>query len=105
MPGGDRTGPSGEGPMTGRRMGYCKGNAHSNFMYRQSNRGRGYGRAFRGTHYRGRGLGFGSRHGFGNLYLESNPDVQEKTMIENQISILKDQLSFWEEKLSNAEKK
>lgn len=25
MPGGDRTGPSGAGPMTGRRMGYCAG--------------------------------------------------------------------------------
>lgn len=25
MPGGDRTGPTGGGPMTGRRMGYCAG--------------------------------------------------------------------------------
>jgi len=25
MPGGDRTGPIGRGPMTGRRMGYCAG--------------------------------------------------------------------------------
>lgn len=25
MPGGDRTGPSGEGPMTGRSAGYCAG--------------------------------------------------------------------------------
>ena len=25
MPGGDRTGPQGMGPMTGRRMGYCSG--------------------------------------------------------------------------------
>lgn len=27
MPGRDRTGPEGEGPMTGRQMGYCAGNA------------------------------------------------------------------------------
>ncbi|UCH14781.1 MAG: DUF5320 domain-containing protein [Bacteroidales bacterium] len=25
MPGGDKTGPDGQGPMTGRKMGYCAG--------------------------------------------------------------------------------
>ena len=34
MPGGDRTGPSGMGPMTGRRMGYCAGNAAPGFTSR-----------------------------------------------------------------------
>ena len=38
MPGFDGTGPSGEGPMTGRGLGYCRG------FFR---RGRGFGRGFR----------------------------------------------------------
>ncbi len=31
MPGGDRTGPPGEGPTTGRGMAYCTGNKHPGF--------------------------------------------------------------------------
>ncbi len=43
MPGGDGTGPFGEGRMTGRGMGYCRGNTP-----RFINQGfrRGYGRGF-----------------------------------------------------------
>ena len=49
MPGGDRTGPMGMGPMTGRRMGLRAGTDHDG-------PGAGFGRGFRG---RGRG---GWRH-------------------------------------------
>ena len=41
MPGGDRTGPSGQGSLTGRRMGYCVGEDRSSYMF---NSGYGYGR-------------------------------------------------------------
>ena len=93
MPRGDRTGPFGEGPRTGRQMGYCVGNDHPGFMYQHSG-GRGrLGRGFRG--------GFGYRHGYGNYNYEANiPDVTEKSLIENEIRILKDQLSSLEERLS-----
>ena len=40
MPGFDRTGPEGRGPMTGRGAGYCAGNETPRF----TNRGPGYGR-------------------------------------------------------------
>ena len=44
MPGGDRTGPNGEGPMTGRGAGYCAGNNMGGYMPRRSlGRGRGRG--------------------------------------------------------------
>jgi len=46
MPGMDKTGPNGQGPMTGRQRGLCGSN---------SNRGLG----------RGRGCGMGRRNGFG----------------------------------------
>jgi len=55
MPGGDRTGPAGMGPMTGRRAGYCVGNAGPDAM--NLGFGRGYGPGF------GRGLGLGFRGG------------------------------------------
>jgi len=55
MPGGDRTGPAGMGPMTGRRAGYCVGNAGPGTM--NLGLGRGYGGGF------GRGLGLGFRGG------------------------------------------
>lgn len=58
MPGGDRTGPLGEGPMTGRGMGLC--GSYPTPDHAQSGLGRGFGRGFG----RGRGLG-GGRGGRG----------------------------------------
>ncbi len=55
MPGGDRTGPMGMGPMTGRGAGYCAGYPNPGFA---NGPGRGFG--FGG----GRGWGRGRRHGF-----------------------------------------
>lgn len=46
MPGGDRTGPMGQGPMTGRAMGFCAG-------YEMPGYTKGYGGRM------GRGFGFG----------------------------------------------
>lgn len=55
MPRGDRTGPTGNGSMTGRGMGYCSGSAAPGFM--NPNPGRGFGRGM------GRGGGgFGRRN-------------------------------------------
>ncbi len=82
-------------------MGYCVGNDHPGFMYQHSG-GRGrLGRGFRGGFGDGGGSGFGFRHGYGNYNYGGNiPDVTEKTLIENEIRILKDQLSSLEERLS-----
>ena len=98
MPRGDRTGPFGEGPKTGRQMGYCAGNENPGFAGMQTNwkgAGRGFGRGF--GHGFGKGAGF--RHGSGRIY-EEIPEVSEKTMIENEIRILKDQMSSLEDRLS-----
>ena len=51
MPRGDRTGPMGAGPMTGRAAGFCAGNTAPGY----ANFGGG----------RGRGMGFGRGGGFG----------------------------------------
>ena len=54
MPGGDRTGPMGMGPMTGRAAGYCAGYPVPGFANAMG--GRGFGR--------GRGGGRGRRNWF-----------------------------------------
>ncbi len=54
MPGGDRTGPWGTGPMTGRGVGYCAGYPVPGNL----NPGVGYGRRYRRGFGRGRGRGF-----------------------------------------------
>ncbi len=60
MPRGDRTGPMGMGPMTGRGAGFCAGFNVPGFMNAVSGRGgMGFGRG-RG---RGFGMGMGWRYG------------------------------------------
>lgn len=63
MPGGNGTGPSGMGPMTGRGAGFCAGYAVPG--YANSVGGRGYGMGFGGGRGMGRGRGFGRGFGFG----------------------------------------
>jgi hypothetical protein len=60
MPGGDRTGPRGQGPMTGRGAGYCRGDPTPDFVNRGFGRGRSWGGGGRGWgHRRGHfGAGF-----------------------------------------------
>ncbi|MDH5690036.1 MAG: DUF5320 domain-containing protein [Candidatus Bathyarchaeota archaeon] len=59
MPRGDRTGPWGAGPMTGRAAGHCAGYSVPGFMNPIGGYGRGWGRE------RGRGFGRGWGRGFG----------------------------------------
>ncbi|MHA1733945.1 MAG: DUF5320 domain-containing protein [Promethearchaeota archaeon] len=64
MPFGDRTGPAGLGPRTGRGLGYCNGYPHpGNAVPGGMGMGWGWGRGYgRGG---GRGLGLGWRRGWG----------------------------------------
>ncbi len=54
MPGGDRTGPMGMGPMTGRAAGYCAGYDVPGYMNPGFGRGFGFGRGGWGRGYRHR---------------------------------------------------
>ncbi len=58
MPGGDKTGPRGEGAMTGRGMGVCVGNSTPGFM------NPGINPRSRGGFGYGRGMARGNRRGF-----------------------------------------
>jgi hypothetical protein len=57
MPGGDRSGPEGTGPMTGRRAGYCAGSERPGYRIEAGGKDRSRRRRA------GRGLGRGSGRG------------------------------------------
>lgn len=102
MPGFNRTGPTGTGPMTGRQLGRCTGN-ETEFP------GKGYrnfGRRFRGGFGRGRGRGLGFRWGnpFGHYYDDFASGVSDEALLENEVRTLKDQLSHAEKELENIRK-
>jgi uncharacterized protein DUF5320 len=61
MPGGNGTGPTGMGPMTGRAAGYCAGYSAPGFANQMGGRGGGGGGFGRGGGGRG---GWGRRNGF-----------------------------------------
>lgn len=102
MPGFNRTGPTGAGPMTGKQLGRCTGNVedfpnrgYRNFRY-------GFGRGFG----RGAGRGFGFRWGNPFGYYPKNfvPDVSDETLLENEARTLKGQLSRVEKELERIRK-
>ena len=70
MPRGDRTGPEGRGPMTGRGAGYCSGNDEPDVENESPRRGFGFGFGLGGgrglgRRGQGRGQGFGGGRGGG----------------------------------------
>lgn len=64
MPRGDRTGPMGYGPMTGRGAGFCTGFAASRFGYRSFGRGLGFRRMFCRSNFLFPAFGRGKRSRF-----------------------------------------
>ncbi|MBU0894435.1 MAG: DUF5320 domain-containing protein [Nanoarchaeota archaeon] len=93
MPQGDRTGPSGQGSMTGRGMGFCAGFNAPGFM--NSGFGRGFGK--------GRGFGWRARPIQSMPIQEVQPAVitekQEKQFLEQELNFLKEEMEKIEKKL------
>ena len=122
MPGGDRTGPTGMGPMTGRAAGFCGGFGMPG--YANPGPGRGYGMGFgrggRGLWGRGFGGGFGGGRGWRHWYyatglpgwmrfggwaapeIEPDPEL-EKRALKNQAEALQAQLQLLNERLRKIE--
>lgn len=110
MPRGDRTGPMGTGPMSGRGAGYCAGFGVPG--YANPALGRGFGMRFG----RGRGSGGGCR-GWRNMfyatgqpgwlrfsgpaapYQKRDPEI-EKQALKNQAEALQSELEFIKKRLS-----
>ena len=106
MPRGDRTGPDGFGPMTGRNLGYCNGYDSPGFT-KGTPRG---GAVYRSNRNWGRGSRFGGRmrlqQGYDQPYYPaSSYSAQDETKIlENEVIVLKDQLKALETRLSELKK-
>jgi hypothetical protein len=118
MPRGDRTGPMGMGPMTGRAAGYCAGFDMPGYMNPVPGRGRGMGfgmgRGFRGPGFGGGGRGW--RHWFyatglpgwmrfgayGAPYQSPDPET-EKQALKSQADALQAELELIKKRLSELE--
>ena len=119
MPRGDRTGPTGMGPGSGRAAGYCAGYNTPGFMNRflGGGFGRGYSTGFgygRGGGSRGRGFGWRNMFWntgqpgwmrFGSYFgQQPEPDAKvEKQFLENQVEVLKSQLDEVQKRLNELE--
>ena len=122
MPGGDRTGPKGVGPMTGRGVGICAGNDVPGNMNPSAGRsGRGFGHGRGGGSGRGfQGGGRGWRHqNYGTVipreergYGYQNPagssasstPVNEQTVKADELANLKEQVRVHKSVLEDFEK-
>ncbi|HOJ59432.1 MAG TPA: DUF5320 domain-containing protein [bacterium] len=119
MPRGDRTGPMGMGPMTGRAAGYCAGYGVPGFANPVPGwgfgLGLGWGRGFRGggrgwRHmYYATGLpgwmrfgGYAAPYGFPIPYPQPDPD-REKQALKNQAAALQSQLDLIKKRLGELE--
>lgn len=72
MPGGDRTGPRGQGSMTGRGLGYCAGYEGPGFTAGPGY-GRGWGMGYGRGYGRGRGMGYGRGRYLDPYYVPYGP--------------------------------
>ena len=111
MPAGDRTGPWGAGPMTGRGAGYCAGYPIPGYM---NPIGVGFGRGFG----RGRGGGRGYRHrfyatglpGWAGGYWAMAPGVPYGSAFgtpaaHEELEVLKSQAKYFESALEDIKKR
>ena len=116
MPFGDRTGPQGLGPRTGRGAGYCSGFAGPGFMNPVPGRGLwGFGRG-RGSWGLGRGRGRRSwcrapgfpgwaRGGYGfSGYAEGFTAEEEMDILRDEAEFLKQQLNDIQNRMTTLEK-
>jgi len=105
MPRGDRTGPQGLGPMTGRRAGYCAGYgvpgyANPGLGGLGLRRGwSGGGRGWRHMYY-ATGLPGWARYGYGPPAVSKEQEVQ---MLRGQADVLKQQLDAISQRLGELE--
>lgn len=106
MPGGDRTGPLGQGSRTGRGLGYCSGSPAPGFAggYGGWGRGRGGGFGRRGFGGYGRGWGAWAPAAFPNPYGGAlNPET-ERRALQDQAAILQRQMDEIQQRLASMEK-
>jgi len=110
MPGFDRSGPMGAGPMTGGHRGLCNP-ANTGYGTRSSGsfgfgRGMGFGRGFRGGFGQGMGRAFGRRGWNQPTYYPAyaqNPE-EELNMLKAEANSIKNSLDMINQRIADLEK-
>lgn len=107
MPSGDRTGPRGQGPMTGRAFGFCGGYDTPGYEKGFGSQGRGFG--FRRGMGRHRGFGGGGYRDWSFSGYNASPYwIQDKgneiEMLKSQSEALKRMQKDIEKRLNDLEK-
>jgi hypothetical protein len=104
MPKGDRTGPMGQGPGTGRVLGMCSGYEAPGYA---KGFGRNMGRGFGFNRGRGMGIGCGRGRYFGVDLTESNyvPIWSQPISKNDEIKMLKTRAELLKQSQKNIEKK
>ena len=119
MPGGDRTGPAGQGPMTGRAAGYCAGYSVPGFVnpipgHGFWGQGRGGGRGRRNRYYAmglpGWARGVHGRPAFSNAMSYGGvapytPPYTPTVTKEQELDALKAQADYFENTLDEIKKR
>ena len=109
---GNRMGPNGMGPMTGRGLGYCNGYESPGYTKDAPRGGAGFGRGFGRGFERGYGRGFGYGAGYGNQGFSNYPNYpapqysakDEEKYLESEMNTLKNQIKTMEARLSELKK-
>lgn len=96
MPSGDRTGPEGCGPITGRGLGYCAGNDRPGYTT-GFGQGIGYGRG------RGMGRRFWRYRGQGDFSQPPQERSDELSRLRSEVNSLKEQLRRFMDRLGNSD--
>jgi hypothetical protein len=110
MPGFDRSGPMGAGPMTGGRRGFCNAtNAGYDTRFAgMSDFGRnmGFGRGFRGGFGRGMGRAFGRRFWMQPSYYPAYAQSAEEelNMLKTEANSVKNSLDMIDRRIAELEK-
>ena len=116
MPGGDRTGPMGNGPMTGRAAGFCAGSGAPGSMNWGAGGGQGFGRGM-GPGFRGRGRGYRNRFwatglpGWGRFGAAPawgavpNPPAMGAPTQHEELELLKQQAQYFAQSLDDIRKR
>jgi len=105
MPRGDRTGPAGIGPMTGRRAGYCAGYSEPGFS-NSTLPGQNFGFGFRGGGRGWRNMFFVTgAPGWQRFGWPSVVSQDEATSLKNQADWLKNQLETIEKRIKDLDEK
>lgn len=105
MPRGDRTGPMGQGPMTGRAAGFCAGYEAPGFVNAGGGRGMRRGRGFGGAY----GANFGWNRGM-QWYppqqgSEDYISAGEPEVIKSEIALLEKKMEYLGKRLAELETK